>query len=282
MKDIFLYRDYRSYIRDWYAHNKLKRSGFSYRNVARRSKLFSHSFFRNLLLSRKHISEKSASPLATFLGLNHSRREYFILLVHLAHAQTPTLRRLIKRQLVKLADANDLVAHAADPRLPLHDRQEIVLDDHTLIVQTLSHTPGFKADPHWIHERLNRTLSLVKIRHALKVLERVGLNGPQPSNDLMDFYGTQPTFRPSPYHKAMIRRSIEAYDHLPSERAIHAATLFLSEGTFLKLKPRLQNALLKVLSDFQEFHIEDGPMFIYQLNAVLFPLVRLRDPLRNA
>lgn len=99
-KDIFSYIEYRKYLKDEIS-SRPKR-GHGVRMAMARSIQCPPSHVSQILSAVSHLSLEQAESLNEFLAHPPAEADYFLLLVQLARAGTPSLRRRLERQKIAL------------------------------------------------------------------------------------------------------------------------------------------------------------------------------------
>jgi uncharacterized protein (TIGR02147 family) len=99
MADIYLYTDYRAYLRDAYLHLKRTRpSGFTHRRIGQKGG-FDPGLFSKVIQGQRNISAKLLPGFCRAFGLEGDEARYFQCLVRLDQADSETERRRLEREL---------------------------------------------------------------------------------------------------------------------------------------------------------------------------------------
>src|SRR4051812_2691139 len=89
--DVYRYHDYRAFLKDWIAHRKTVRAGYSMRMLATEAKLAS-GYLPPVLAGAREISLKALSKILPVLGLNRAEQGYLESLVKLATSDSQEAR----------------------------------------------------------------------------------------------------------------------------------------------------------------------------------------------
>jgi uncharacterized protein (TIGR02147 family) len=98
---IFEYQDYKEFVRDRVRGMPSRGKG-QFQKLSKQLKLHP-SVTSQVFRGSRQLTSDQAVELAHFLGLEARETDYLVGLVHLAQARTDTLRALIRRQLLKIA-----------------------------------------------------------------------------------------------------------------------------------------------------------------------------------
>lgn len=161
------YQDYRHFLRDWFAHKKTLRTGFSYRRLSQVLGLKSPNFFHLVLSGQRNLSPELAKSLAEYLCLSVRERNYFLALVRketargeASLAEAEKARRVALRKLITS---------------PMSRMQEEVFTRwYHMLVRELVFVKGFEPSGEYISAKLNRVVSVKEAEESLALLLRTG------------------------------------------------------------------------------------------------------------
>ncbi len=162
------FEDYRAYLRATYEVLKKNNADFSFRYFAKRAGFTSPNFLKLVMDGKRNLSDLSARKVSS--ALKHGKREtkLFLLLVRFSQAPVGPDKEGFARDLLKL--------HAIRQARPLAGAQfELYSKWYFTPVRELVSTPDFDPDPEWIASRLDPPISPEEARHALALLETLGL-----------------------------------------------------------------------------------------------------------
>ena len=273
--EVYDYLDYRAFLRDFYAHEKAHRRGFSYRAFSRRAGVASPTHLKRVIDGERNLREPTARRFAKACRLTGDPAEYFVALVQFDQARTVPARDAAYRKVTGFRgyrDAQQLdVAHAA-----YHSTWYLPA------IRELAGRADFRADPAWIAARLLPRVSLPEITRALRTLEALGFltrdddtGALVQSAPLVTTGPEMPAVHIARYHMMMMERAAAAIDLVPSpDRDISSVTLLMSEDGVARLKARVQRFRRELL---QLTLLESDPSRVVQINFQLFPLSISRD-----
>lgn len=165
---LFNYRDYRIFLRDWYAARKAREPGFSYAVFARRAGLGSRAHFQNVTAGRLNLPPEGVERFSKGLRLTREEAEFFALLV--ASNQAKGAR---ERQGGEEAVQGWLLSHHRD-EIDEQRMEKLFEREARWLVLCLTRLRGFRADPAWISRKLNGSVSASDAREALAFLRANG------------------------------------------------------------------------------------------------------------
>jgi len=266
--DVFEYVDYRAYLRDYYAHAKRARRGFSHRAFSRRIGLGSPNHLKRVMDGTRNLTLDMAGRFADALGLSGEAADYFVQLVKLGQGRTSLERsraydKLTSFKAYRRTRTLDL-AHAA-----YHSRWYVPA------VRELAGRADFRADPKWIAARLLPPVKPAEARAALDTLLEIGLLKQEhgkvvQSEPLITTGPEMHALHIANYHRMMMQKAAESIDLVASERRdISAVTLLVGAGAMARVKQRIRRFRRELL----ELAVaEKLPTQVIQMNFQIFPL----------
>lgn len=271
--NIFEYLDYRVFLRDYYAQQKLKSSAFSHRALR------SSNYLSLIMKGERDLSSEMAPRFAKACGLAKSEADFFCDLVLYCQAKTTEEKTRHHERLArfrKFRDAHEL------------DGEQTAYHQHWYMpaLRELASLPAFQADPKWIAPMLEPPISPRQAAEALETLCRLGLLLRDAKGKVQQAQALVTT-GPGPlghqifvYHHAMLDLAKRALDDLPrEERDISCVTLCVSEASLPLLKQRIRAFRRELL---QLAEVDPQPERVMQLNFQMFPLSRRAKPNKAA
>jgi len=267
--DIFRYTNYRDYLRDYYAYEKAKGRGFSYRVFSRRAGLGSPNHMQRVINGTRGLSDDLCNRFALACRLTGDAHKYFLLLVSFNQAKDVNTKRRCHESMLGIRRYRQ--AHELAREQAAYFSQWYLTTIRELVLR-----PDFKEKPAWIAKTLRPEISQAEAAKAIELLLSLGLLSRDESGRLCQ---TEPlvstgdevtSFFIGEYHRCMMTRAADAIDVVPrGERDISSLTLGLSKGTLVKLKKRVQEfrkELMELASSETSVHQ------VVQFNLQLFPL----------
>ena len=267
--DLFEYLDYRAYLRDYYAHMKRTRRGFSYRSFSRRVGLGSPNHLKRVMDGDRNLTLDMARRFADAMGLTGEAVEYFVQLVQLGQAPTSIERSQAYEKLQTFKAFRKTrkldLAHAA-----YHSTWYIPA------VRELAARDDFQAEPKWIAKRLIPPIKVTEAKTALDTLLKIGLLERDEEGKVVQ---SAPLITTGPemhavhianYHRAMMAHAAESIDRVPSaSRDISSVTMLVGEGGMDRIKEMVQRFRRELL----ELAVsERNATQVIQTNLQIFPL----------
>lgn len=164
---IFSFVNYREFLKAYFEEIRKTDNFFSYRYLERMSGL-SRSYFKLLIDGKRNVSPVALSKLAKAFKLTKKEVAYFETLVLYNQAENDEEKDRHFERLMSLR-----------PPLPIKgmtsDQYECFTKTYFTEIREMSIIPGFQENPQWICEHLRRPLKPKEAKHALEVLERLGL-----------------------------------------------------------------------------------------------------------
>lgn len=268
---IFEYDNYRSYLRDLYAHYKRTKPHFSYRYFSRKAGFRSPNFLKLVIEGKRNLSPESVEKVAKALKLGRKEAEFFRVLVCLNQARTVGEKKAYAEQLMQFRPFRYI--H------PLRqDQFRYYAEWYNVAIRELVLLPGFSEDPAWIARHLLPPVSPPQAKRAVERLLQLGLlkrdeSGRLVQTDAFLSTGDEVTSTSvADYHRTMIQKGAEALDRFSGPaRDVSSVTMALSESSFREIKALIQRFRKELLAIADQDRDPEG---VYQVNFQLFPLAK--------
>jgi uncharacterized protein (TIGR02147 family) len=270
LPSVYVYLDYRQFLSDTFDALKKGERSFSYRSFAKLAGSSSPNLLQLITARKLNLSSAQLSSLAQSLKLKRKEEKYFETILAFDHAKTHVekdkyfQRILLTREYKSIKTIEkkhyDYLSHWYNP-----------------VIRELVSSSEYQDDPAWIAERIVPTVSLVKVKKGLKLLESLKLI--KRNNDDSGWMLTDSTIStPSQvismavvkYHQdiiALARESIERFG--PGDRDIRSVTLGVTESSARELKKRMEAFWKEILAFADNQEDKDRVM---QVNLQMFPL----------
>jgi uncharacterized protein (TIGR02147 family) len=273
--DIFLFHDYRAYLKALFEYNKSLSRRFSHRYIVTRAGFKSPNVLKNVIDGRRNLTFGAAEAFAKAFKMEGNSKRYFLALVQYNQGRTVTER---ERALQEMIDLRSLQNPAR-----LSERQyEVFSKWWHLAIREIVSLPDFKYSPDWIASVLAPPISPVQAAESLALLQGLNLIVQQRDRAWTQADKTLATDTRvrsgliKKFHREMIRLGAESIARFPAEqREVSATTLRLSGADLETVKVWLREFRLKLLGLAAQ---SAGADQVYQLNFQFFPLV---DPKRS-
>jgi uncharacterized protein (TIGR02147 family) len=272
---VFDYTDYRKYLADYYKLQKVRNPAFSYRYFARRARISSPGFYKELVDGKRSLSRSLILKFSE--AIKHSRKEaeYFENMVYFSEAATVEERKLY---FTKMMSCYESKAY----RL-LGEQYEYFSRWYYIVIRELISFVRFKDDYRGLAKMLDPPIREDQAKKAIYILEKLRLI----EKDGEGFYQrTSPivtTGYPAQdaqvgllnvvnFQKEMLKMAAEAYDRHPVKKMdMSTLTLSISEATFLAMKEEIAGFRKKLLSMAEK---DENPDRIYQLCHLFYPVAQ--------
>jgi uncharacterized protein (TIGR02147 family) len=272
--DVFQFRDYRAFLRAFYAQNKRAEYGFSLRAFSKRARLRSSNYLKLVMDGERNLTREMAERFGEACALRGQAADYFCALVAYNQAESAVdrerayarLARMPRFRAVYKLDAAQQAYHSSW---------------YMPVIRELVASPEFREDPRWLARRLSPAITPRQAERALAILIELGLLARDEGGRLQQVDALVQTpdgplgHQVQQFHRAMLERAASAIESVPrDERQIESITLCLSEARARELKARIDAFCDEVLQSFQS---DAGSKRVYQLNLQLFPLTVKED-----
>lgn len=267
--DLWLYLDYRQFLKDFYEHEKSRLSVFSYRYFASKTNTDA-SFLVKVIQREKHLADRHIAPFAKYLALDEKATEYLGILISFNKAKRDQDAKVLFDKLMAL---RPLQIHTLEST-----RYEFFSEwYHVALWELLSFSP-FHGDFEALAKRFCPAITSAKAKRALEVLQRLKLVKQGPDNTwhahhgLLTTGGEWQSMAIRTFQRESIQLAEQALDNTPKEdRDISTLTLSLSKSTFDAVREKLR-IMRQELLEISEHESEKDA--VYQFNLQVFPLTR--------
>lgn len=271
--DIFLFYDYREFLKALFEYNKLQSRRFSHRYIVTRAGFKSPNVLKNVMDGRRNLTFAAAEAFAKAFKLEGNVKKYFLSLVQYNQARTPTEREKFFQELVDMRTRENPAR--------LGERQyEVFSHWWHLAIREIVSLPDFQFSPEWVSDALSPSITPEEAAESLTLLKALGLIAMNHDRTWTQVEKTMATdarvksVMVSQFHREMIRLGGESLSRFPGkEREISGTTLRVTEADLEKIKTWLRDFRMKILGLASQ---SAGADQVYQLNFQLFPLVKSR------
>ena len=269
MKPVTEYMDYREYIRDYYTERKT--FGFSWNAFASSAGFSSPVFLQYVCEAKKNLSEKTASQVASAMGLVGYEVDFFELLVAYGNAKDDKSKKAVLERISVFAETHRVRATGAD-------EYEFFKSWKNSVVREIA-----PALPGATHKQLSiasrRRIPTVEIAKILDFLLQSGYlevdeNGCYHQvNRSLKMSGEQNTIRKSvarDLQRQMTELALDALEKEPAEnRNMTGVTLGITRDKYAQIVQELAECRRRIVAIAAS---DDATEEVYRLNMQLFPL----------
>jgi uncharacterized protein (TIGR02147 family) len=267
-RSIFLYEDYRLYLKEYFAFRKEAERGFTHRAFAKRAGFSSSSFCLHVMDGRKNISGTSVRKLVAALGLEGAAACYFEMLVWYNQAKTLHDREQFFSELNRIRRNSQFYR--------VGKRQFILYSEwYFPVIRELAVYGDWHGDYRVLGRMVVPSLSPEKARKAVKALVGAGLliyneDGTLRQNAPVVSAENAPAVIVNKQKKDFMLKAFEAEEKFrkPAKYS-SSATLSMSVRNFKKAKAMIDALRQQLLTMAMDDNEVDK---VFQVNFQLFPL----------
>ena len=244
--DIFCYRDYRLFMRDFVAAKKAQR-GLSYRYFAAKAGFSSPSYLQQVVQGKRRLRRESAAQVVAAFHLSAAASKYFLLLVELAAAASPEERAATEMQLERLA------AYASSRQVTDSGFYGSWLN---AVIWELATVQGFILTTDRAHARLRGLATKKQIGDALRFLLANGYLVPtdtphvyRQGSVLLDPMNHQECVELQNFHRAFLELAVREISGDRSLRELQNLTIAIPRTKIPLIKERLRQLTKDLQAD---------------------------------
>lgn len=269
MPDVYVFTDYRDFLKAFHDEQRAKNRAFSFRNFSRMAGLKSPSYLNMVIKGDRNLTAGTIAQFSKALRFNKKQSQYFEAMVFFNQAKTEKERDYYLERLVGLR-----------PKVKLKgiekDQYEFYRKKYFVTIHQMVLLPGFKEDPDWIANHVSPKISAKEAQYAIDVLLRLKLLTRDENGKLTTGEGalTTPAQVSSldikNFHRSMLSDAKEAlFDIDWTRRNFTSLTIPVPLKSMPELKKRIQNFREEILDWIAKGEIDYHD--VYQMNIQLFP-----------
>ena len=269
MKPVTEYMDYREYIRDYYTERKT--FGFSWNAFASSAGFSSPVFLQYVCEAKKNLSKKTASQVASAMGLVGYEVDFFELLVAYGNAKDDKSKKAVLERISVFAETHRVRVTGADeyeffkswknsvvreiaPALPgathkqlsIASRRRIPTAEIAKILDFLLQSGYLEVDENGCYHQVNRSLKMSGERNTIRK---------SVARDLQ---------------RQMTELALDALEKEPAEnRNMTGVTLGITRDKYAQIVQELAECRRRIVAIAAS---DDATEEVYRLNMQLFPL----------
>lgn len=269
MKSIYSYLDYRTFLTDFLADEKKKRSYLSYRYIGQKLNLDASNIAK-VLQKKRHLSTKGIHAFATFCNLSRREERYFQTLVQHNKERSPEKKRELEEVLLNIKFLS--------PQKLQNEQYEYYHKWYNSAILALLYYFDFRSDYKKLGEMLDPQISETEAKESIATLEKLHLikknsNGVYiHTHELLSTGDEWCSIAIRSFQRETLRLALRSFEtHHKNIRDISTATITISNDDLKELRKATQEYRNRVLQIIDE---SDNPEHVYQLNIQLFPLTQ--------
>jgi len=265
---IFIYTDYREYLKAYFDKRKKNDPKFSHRYLSRRLGLTSPNFIMMVMQGKRNLTRTLRFRISEEFHHLPKEAEYFECMVCFTQAKNIREKDLYFNKMARLRQKTDVNK--------IEERQyEYYANWFNPVIRELITHPDFKGDPVWLAKKILPRISSSQAKNAVELLLELGLienkNSTYSQNSKLISTGPQVTsLALANFHRSMAKKAAEAMDTIPrEERDMTACTINLSKKGFEDVRDVIADCRKKIL---KIAGAETTTQRVYQMNFHLFPV----------
>ncbi len=270
MLNIYLYNDYRTFLKDYFENEKKRSRAFSLRYFARKAGFSSHSFCGFLIRGERNLSSESAERVAKAMSLKGKSADFFKLLVTFNQAKTTDEKERLFREINYLRRNSSFYK--------LNQNQFAYFQEWFYpVIRELAVYVDWKEDFGLLGKMCEPQISASDAKKAVTALLEMNLivkheDGSYSQTSRAVTGENLPLHLVKAARKQYIQMAIDASERMgPGERNISAAIVGLSEEKFKEASEMIDAVRERIVAMAAEDQSVDK---VFQLNFQLFPLSR--------
>jgi uncharacterized protein (TIGR02147 family) len=270
LPDIFLYTNYRQFMKDYYQARKQADPKFSLRILAALAQFPSHGLLKYLMEGKRNLSKKTLIRLSPAFGFTKDQGLFFENLVFFNQAKTLDEKTLFYEKILKATGASTFKRLEAS-------QLQIFKKWHSVVLREMLHLKSFRNNPAWLASQLITRVDSQEVQESLDMLLTTGLikktaNGFKTVDPDITTDDEIRSFLVKSYHAQMLKLAAWAQDEIPGkERDISSVCFTIKASEMPALKKQLQ-LMRKELRSFASPAGEGDR--VVQVNIQLFPLTK--------
>lgn len=267
--NIFSYKDYRDFLKDWYQNAKKTRPAFSYRAFAKKAGFNTSNFLMLVMQGKRNLTEDSLTCFEKGLGLNKQEQEFFRNLVFLNQAKTHEQEDHYYQQLLQSKKFRELK--------PIEKQKyEYYATWYHPVIRELVCAKEFDGTPEWLSHKLCPSITPAQCAKSMELLEKLGFikkNGDGKWQQATPVVSTGPALTSlvvHNYHKAILDLTGRVMDTLSKDdRDVSTLTLGIKKDKIPLLKEKIRAFRKEIL---QMVTSDNEPEEVAQLNIQFYPV----------
>lgn len=270
--NIFLYSNYRTFLRDLFSYHRARNRHFTCRYVSQKAGLASPSALKEVIDAKKNLTSGSLLKFAIAFNLTKTETEYLQNLVLFNQSGSEEEKNKHYREVLKLQQVKKSATLGAH-------QYEYYSNWYNAAIRELAALPGFKNSPDWIAEHLVPSIKPSEAKKSIELLLRLGLLKQHEDTTLsqqtpkLEVDPDLSTLAIRNFNRSMADLGKEAIERFTQdEREVSGCTIGVSSECAQEIKEMVREFKKKVLN----FAVNDSRPAdaVYQMNVQFFPVAR--------
>lgn len=272
---VFIYTDYRRFLKDSYLFKKRQNRHFTFRHFSLETGYRSSGILKEIITGKRKIPQKKIRDFIKPFGLKEKEADYFEKLVLFNDAKDGLERDNYFRELLAMRCVKKT-------RMITFKDAAFYSDWINSAIRELITLKDFQEDPTWIAKKLSPHVTPVQVKKSLQLLLKLGLIKRDEKGKLVQ---DSPKLDVDPdlklhtvknFSRRTIELSWEAIERFsPEDREISGLTLGLSKDCYKKVREMVRKFQDEVLN-----YVCNDPSdsdMVCRLNTELFPMVKFME-----
>ncbi|MDO8493876.1 MAG: TIGR02147 family protein [Deltaproteobacteria bacterium] len=267
--NIFQYRNFRSFLKDWFTNAKETKRSFSFRQLAQKAGFQSKNFPLLVMQNKRNLTEDSIRKLSIALDLNKQEEEFFRELVFFNQSKTHDEKNHYYQQLLQCKKAKKF-------KVIEKEKYDYYSEWYHPVVRELIASQEFDGTSEWIANKISPKITPSQASRSIQLLENLDLirkTGPNQWSLSSTVIDTAPEIDSTVvhnYHKKLLDLTRDRMDQLSLEhRDTSAMTLGVKKERLIEIKKRVQAFRQEILKLVEQ---DETPEEVFQLNIHLYPV----------
>jgi uncharacterized protein (TIGR02147 family) len=268
MPKIFLYTDFRKYLKDVFNVLKKNNHGFSHRQFAQRLGLSTSNFIWLVMQGKRNLNQSFCIKMSEIFKHTAKESEYFENMVNFLQAKTHKEKDRYFSRMMALRKNSHIGK--------IEENQYAYFTNwYNPVIRELVTEKGFKKDYLSLAKRIQPQISETQARKSVELLLELGFIQEKANH----FIQNTPLISTGPevsslaitnFHRTLGHLAVESLESFPNEqRNITACLLGLSKESYIKVIEALSECRSKVLAISET---EQDPTQVFALNFQCFPV----------
>ncbi|MBF0103859.1 MAG: TIGR02147 family protein [Deltaproteobacteria bacterium] len=270
--NIFLYSDFRSYLRDLVEALKSLRPEMTMRNLAKEIGFGSPSFVKMIIDGERKLSKTSIEKLCAYLNFKDREKKYLEYLVEFSNTSDPDKKNTLYNSIISLKPKlvfSELKKH----------QNKYLSNDYYACIREMVLLKDFKEDPKWIAAKCLPRITPAMAREAINTLLELGLLKRDEqqklcqSDAVVDTGSHVEAMEAFGFHEAVLNKARRYLAHLKQQnRNFSALTIPIPAELEKVIAKKMQHLQDEILTMINQKNIQYDEVF--QLNFQFFPVTR--------
>jgi uncharacterized protein (TIGR02147 family) len=273
MESIFIYTNYRQYLRSFFSHKKAEKAGYSLQVFADKAGFKARDHILRVMNGARNLSQSGALMLSKAMRLSEKETDFFINLVGFNQAKSAAEKEHYFNKL------SSIRPYGKEQRIRT-DQYEYFSEWYHAAIRSLLPVMDVGDDARKLAQMLDPAISISQAKKSIELLLRLGFivrDGKESyrvSNPSLDTGEEVKSHALIQFHKKCLQLASRALDVCPAEdRDISGVTMSVSASAIARIKEEIRAFRNKVAVIARNDTNEDRAC---QLSIQFFPLSRKR------